>query len=105
MALQKTENVDKATDKKEDEKKKKEEEKVINYANDYKPYWDIPNDVTKKTSSDRPDFRIYISYQKRGTETAAVHYEAQDQAANQNKTEDEKKKEEEEKKTTNDTTT
>ena len=58
--------------------KDKDKKKVKNYANEYKSYW--PTDAsenTKKSAPDRPEFRIFISHQKMGTETSAVPYSTQ----------------------------
>lgn len=64
-----------STDK--EKKEEDEEKKLKNYANNYKGFWDFKEDNEKKISQDRPEFHIYISHQKMGTETAAVPYEDQ----------------------------
>lgn len=67
-----------------DEKKNK----VKNYANDYKPYWETnKNEDEKRKAPDRPEFRLFISHQKMGTETSAVPYEGQPTTQNKENTE------------------
>lgn len=68
--------------------KDKTKNKVKNYANDYKPYWEKDMvESEKRRAPDRPEFRIFISHQKMGTETSAVPYSSQ----NNTKSEDTEK--------------
>ena len=58
--------------------KDEEKNKVKNYANNYKPYWETDKNADEKRKApDRPEFRLFISHQKMGTETSAVPYEGQ----------------------------
>lgn len=58
-----------------DKDKEKDKDKVKNYSDKYNPYWDFKKDDKKEESPDIPEYHIYISHQKLGTETAAVPYE------------------------------
>lgn len=60
-----------------DSKKKKTKTKL---ANEYTNYWDISGEHESKIMGDRPKVRIFISKQKRGTETAAEPYKVENNA-------------------------
>lgn len=57
-------------------------QKTTNKADDYTPYWKSSGESTGYTgSSDHPEFHVYISFQKSGTEREAEHYEDQGKAS------------------------
>lgn len=85
-------NTEKNTSTDKEKKEEEEEKKLKNYANNYKGFWDFKEDNEKKISQDRPEFHIYISHQKMGTETAAVPYEDQEKTDDEDKEDDENKK-------------
>ena len=65
--------------------KDEEKNKVKNYANDYNPYWETDkNEDEKRKAPDRPEFRLFISHQRMGTETSAVPYEGQNTTDKEN---------------------